>query len=702
MSDGIVLDGRLADEVYAQIPPMAGFIQQEPNEGEPATEATDVWVLFDDSNLYVAARLWDSQPDRIVANEMRRDHWNIGRGSSLTVALDTFYDRRNGFVFQTNPLGALRDSQVTSERNENGDWNTVWDVQTAWFDGGWTAEMVIPFKSLRYQERTDQVWGINVQRNISWKNERSFLSPVPASYSFGAINRFSSAATLVGIQTPVSAMNLELKPFAISTVTTDRSADPSISNALAGDLGFDAKYGLTRGLTADFTVNTDFAQVEADDEQVNLTRFSLFFPEKREFFLEGQGVFNFGGRQNRIWGPGGDTPILFHSRRIGIGENGQEPIRAGGRVTGRAGKYTLGLLNMQTGASEVGSPGTNFSVIRVRRDVFRRSTIGIMGTHRSVALDHVGSNQVYGADASFAFFQNLNIDTYYALSRSPDRSGDDASYRASVQNRGDRYGFEYEHLLVGDNFNPEIGFVRRRDFRLNRGQLSFSPRPEFTDLVRKFSYSAGIDYFTNGAGVVETREFEGRFEAELQNGDDFSLEYTNSYEVLDRPFWIADGVTIPVGEYDFQKVRTSYQFGPQRKISGWANVGHGSFFGGTRTEASLRSRAEVTPQLSVEPQISVDWVNLPAGAFTSTLAGSRVTYTASPRMFVGALVQYNSSSSALNTNIRFRWEYQPGSDIFVVYSEGRENTLGPERLRAQEPRIRDQDDSVAQILTAGS
>ena len=274
-----------------------------------------------------------------------------------------------------------------------------------------------------------------------------------------------------------------MKPYAISTLATDRTATPSLDNDVAGDLGFDVKYGLTRGLTADFTVNTDFAQVEADEEQVNLTRFSLFFPEKREFFLEGQGVFNFGGRQSRIWGPGGDTPILFHSRRIGLGASGEEPIRAGGRVTGRVGKYTIGLLNMQTGESASGSAATNFSVMRLRRDIFRRSTIGVMGTQRSVSLDGTGSNQVYGADASFAFFQNLNIDTYYALSRTPGRSGDDSSYRTNVENRGDRYGFEYEHLRVGSNFNPEIGFLRRRDFRLNRGQLRFSPRPAFTDLV---------------------------------------------------------------------------------------------------------------------------------------------------------------------------------------------------------------------------
>ena len=302
---------------------------------------------------------------------MRRDHWSIGRGDSFTVALDTFYDRRNGFIFQTNLLGAIRDAQVIDERNENDDWNTVWNVQTTRFEAGWTVEMAIPFKSLRYQQRSDQVWGINVQRNVRWKNEQSFLSPIPASYSFGGINKFSSAATLVGIETPASSKNLELKPYGISTIATDRTATPSVSNDAGGDLGFDVKYGLTRGLTADFTVNTDFAQVEADEEQVNLTRFSLFFPEKREFFLEGQGVFNFGGRRNEVWGPGGDTPIMFYSRRIGLSDGGIVPIRAGGRVTGRGGRYTVGLLTMQAGESEAaGTSATNFSVVRIRRDIF--------------------------------------------------------------------------------------------------------------------------------------------------------------------------------------------------------------------------------------------------------------------------------------------------------------------------------------------
>ncbi len=497
LPEGLVIDGRLDDPIYERIPAVSDFIQQEPLEGEPATERTDLWVFFDDENIYVSGRNWDSHPERIMANEMRRDHRNINQNQTFTVVLDTFYDRRNGFFFQTNPLGALRDQAVTDERNPNNDWNTVWDVKTARFDEGWMVEMVIPFKSLRYKEGREQVWGINVRRSIRWKNETSFLTPIPASYSFFGIYKFSSAATLVGIQAPTGSRNIEVKPFAISSLTTNTTADPALSNDFAGDIGFDGKYGLTQSLIADFTVNTDFAQVEDDEEQVNLTRFSLFFPEKREFFLEGQGIFAFGGASGRRGGGGfgrrSMTPIMFFSRRIGLGDEGAVPIRVGGRVTGRAGPYTIGVLNIQQGENDVSTTAaTNFSVVRLRRDILRRSNIGIIGTNRSVALDSLGASQTFGLDANLAFYQNLRVTSYYAQTRTPDLDGQEASYLGSVDYAADRYGFAYEHLTVGENFNPEVGFRRRSDFRRNFASVRFSPRPKNNKLIRKVSTDASF------------------------------------------------------------------------------------------------------------------------------------------------------------------------------------------------------------------
>ena len=677
LPEGLVIDGNLDEPAYSRVPALTDFIQQEPNEGQLATEKTEAWIFFDDRNLYIASRNWDSQPERMVVNEMRRDNRGIGQNENFTVVLDTFYDRRNGFIFQTNPLGALAEGLITDERNNNTDWNTVWDVKTKRFDQGWTAEIVIPFKSLRYNAGREQIWGINLRRGVRWKNENAYLSPIPASYSFRGLMKMSSAATLVGIEVPTALTNLELKPYAISSVTTNRVTDPAFSNDLGGDIGFDGKYGLTEGLTADFTVNTDFAQVEDDEAQVNLTRFSLFLPEKREFFLEGQGIFAFGGAGTRRFGGGGFgqgglTPIMFFSRRIGLDLS----ILGGGRVTGRAGKLTMGLLNIQTGEN-LDNPddpvrSTNFSVVRLRRDILRRSNIGFIGTSRSVSLDGAVSSQTYGADANFAFLQNLAINTYYARTRTPGASGSDASYRARVQNNGDRYGATFEHLTVEENFNPEVGFMRRENFRRNFGQLRFSPRPRSLRAIRKFVFQGQFNYITSASGgLVETRDLNGQFQIEFESSDRFFLNVIDTYELLPQEFEISDGVILPIGGYDFREVNATYFVGRQRRVNGRFRVGTGSFFGGDRTTVAYDGRVEVSPQFAIEPNVQLNFVDLPQGSFTTNLVAARVTYTLTPRSFVGTLLQYNSSGDSISTNIRYRWEYQPGSDIFFVYSEGR-------------------------------
>ena len=674
----VVLDGRLDDPYYAQIPAIDGFIQQEPLEGQPATEKTEAWIFFDDKNLYIGARMWDSEPDRIVANEMRRDHRNISRGASFAVVLDTFYDRRNGFYFETNPLGAIRDGLITNESDMNSDWNTVWNANASYFEGGWVVEITIPFRSLRYRQGTSPVWGVQLKRQVTWKNEDTFLTDVPASWEWRGIRKLSSAATLVGLEVPSSSKNIEVKPFGISSMSTDRTVSPSVENDFSADFGFDAKYGVTNSMTADFTVNTDFAQVEADEQQVNLTRFSLFFPEKREFFLEGQGIFAFGGTGGGFqWGSGADTPIMFFSRRIGIAGADTTPLRAGARLTGRAGKYTIGLLNIQTGEKESVAQATNFSVARLRRDIFSRSNVGMIFTNRSVALAGNGSNQLFGADANFAFYQNLLINAYYAETRTESlESRNDRSYLTKIENNGDRYGAEFQHLMVGGAFNPEVGFVRRRDFRRNFASAYFSPRPASIESVRKFKFGVEADFFHNLSGLLETRELSTDFRIEFESGDSSSIEYTSSYEFLDFPFEIVDDVIIPIGTYEFDRIRASYELGTQRRASGRLSLETGGFFGGDRTEARYEGRIEVTPQLSVEPGVSVNWVDLPQGTFATQLVRARVNYTLSPRMFVSGLVQYNSDSHSMSVNARFRWEYEPGSDLYLVYSDGRDTRLG--------------------------
>ena len=672
----VVVDGRLDDPIYQDVAAIDGFVQQLPNDGEPATEPTEVWLLFDDDNIYVSARCWDSQPERMVANERTRDALALWRNELISVLFDTFHDRRNAIGFGVNPLGGLIDNLVTDERQANLDWNTVWDAQTSIFDRGWIVEMVVPFKSLRFPEGGgEQVWGINIARRVQWKNESSYLSPVPRSLDRRGILQVSAAATLVGIESPANLRNLEIKPYAISGALTDRIATPVKSNDLTGDIGLDVKYGLTQSLIADFTVNTDFAQVEADEQQVNLTRFSLFFPEKREFFLEGQGIFAFGdpaNRRRRKVRPS-DTPVMFFSRRIGLEGGEQVPIQAGGRVTGRAGAYSIGLLDIQTGESDAADArSTNFSVMRLKRDILRRSNVGVIYTRRNRLADGDGMNQVYGADLNFRFYDTVSLSTYYAQSDTPGLDGSDSSYRGRFEYVGDRYGVELEHLTVDEDFNPEVGFLRRDDFRRNFGQLRFSPRPYSVPWLRRMIFQGSLDYITDTNGVLETREGKLRFELEMENSDKWHVEYTDSFEGLLEEFEIANDVILPIGGYSFGDLRTEYEMGSQRRVAGRLIFSRGSFFDGNRTEVGFNGRIVVTSRLAVEPRISVNDVELLQGRFTTTLVGTRTSLTLSPRMFMAALVQFNSSNDSVDTNIRFRWEYEPGSDLFVVYSDGRD------------------------------
>lgn len=689
IGEPIVLDGALSDDVYSRTEPIGGFIQQEPREGEPAANKTEVWVFYDDTYLYVSARCYTADPLRIVANEMRRDSMTIGQNDNFGVLLDTFHDRRNGMFFLTNPLGAVSDQLVSDERDINRDWNTVWDVRTRREAWGWAAEMAIPFRSLRYPGPGQQVWGVQFRRIVRGDNESSYLTPMPAAYSFRAITRVSQAATLVGLEAPASRFNLELKPYALGKMETDLNATQPFRNHPSADAGIDAKYTFRNGLVADLTVNTDFAQVEDDEQQVNLTRFGLFFPERREFFLEGAGIFSFGGASlsPRFGGPGAmgaNTPILFYSRRIGLheGDDGAAsvPVLGGGRLTGRTGAYSLGVLNVQQREDVVlGSPATNFTVVRVKRDILAQSSVGAIVTNRSRGMDGSGGSQALGLDAAFTFHRDVNVNAYYARTRADGQTSDAASYRASFDYTGDRYGFQAEHLTVEKNFNPELGFMRREDFRMYSVQGRFSPRPRHSTTVRKFQLEPGFERFTDSAGRLESEQWRVQTGVEFQNGDRVGLDVSHSYEFLDESFEIGSGVVLPVGGYRFSEVSADYQLGPQRRVNGWITAGGGQFYDGSRLEAGYRGRVEVSPALSVEPGLSLNRIALPGGTFTTKLVTARTTYALSPRMAVSALVQYNSAANVIGANLRFRWEFRPGSDFFVVYNEGRDTTLGVRR-----------------------
>ena len=696
LAEGIRLNGQLDEAVYHTVTAITGLVQQVPVEGAPATEKTEAWIMFDDTNVYVSARIWDSAPEsEWIANEMRRDTNQLRQNDTFTVFFDTFYDRRNGVNFYTNPLAARADQTFTNEGNPNSDWNPVWDVRTGRFDGGWTAEMEIPFKSLRYRSGSPQLWGVQLRRAIRRKNEWVYLTRLPISSGGGSgaagIFRVSGAGTLVGIEPPTASRNIEIKPYAIGGLTTDVNASPPKDGERNGDFGLDVKVGITQNLTADFTYNTDFAQVEVDEQQVNLTRFSLFFPEKREFFLEGSGIFGFarggigggfGGGGGGFFG-GGNAPTLFYSRRIGLQGGAVVPILGGGRVTGKLGPFDVGALNIQTDDERIsGAESTNFTVVRVKRDILRRSAIGGILTNRSVSLVGDGASQAYGVDGTFAFYENIQMLSSYARTQTPGVSGENSSFQAKLDYTADRYGLAVDHLLVEDNFVPEVGFLRRDNFRRTYVQGRFSPRPQSFDAIRQFRFEGSVDYILLAdSNLLETRQNQFRFQTELENSDQFGLTLNDNYELLLAPFAPGPSVTIPVGGHNFSDVEMSYQLGQQRRINGQVSLLRGGYFNGNITTVGFRQgRIAVLPQMSIEPSISINWIDTPQGSFRTDLALTRINYAFNPRMFFSGLVQYNSAFDTISTNLRLRWEYSPGSELFVVYTEDRDSTpLRPDR-----------------------
>jgi hypothetical protein len=680
------VDGRLDEPVYSEVPPLDDFIQTLPVEGIPATELTEAWITYDEDNIYVSARVHEEVPEsEWTANEMRRDANQVGNNDNFGLTFDTYYDRRNAYFFYTNPLGAMVDVQVTNEGSPNFDWNPVWDVRTGRFEGGWTVEVKLPFKSIRYAPGTSQLWGVNLRRAIRRKNEWSHLTAVSRAAAGATgrngIIRMSRAATLVGLEVPPTGLSLDVKPYGIASLSTDLSTSPTLENEPDGDGGVDVKWGITQNLALDLTYNTDFAQVEVDEQQINLTRYSLTFPEKREFFLESRGIFSFpaaapGG------GGGGTAPQPFYSRRIGLESGRLVPILGGGRLTGKVGPVDIGALSIQTeevedvdalGAVSTFAPLTNFTVVRMRADVLARSNLGALFARRSRSLVADGSNETYGADALFAFFQDFYLSGFYARTQTRGISTDNQSYSARVSWDGDLQGFTATHMLVEDGFNPEVGLVRRSGFRQTQINVRASPRIAEIPFIRQLTVEGTADYLTNARqGYMETRDLTGRLGIEFENSDQLSGSYTETYERLVQNERIT-GATIPAGRYSFQVVEASYSFGPQRFFSGSLAGRYGGFYDGDLYSVGFnRGRVELFPQLSLEPSVSHNWVRLPAQEFNTLLAATRLTYTFTPRMFLSALVQYNSASDRFSANARLRWEYRPGSEIFLVYTEERD------------------------------
>ena len=679
VDQGPDIDGVMDDAVWERAAFIDEFIQQEPNEGAPATERTEVRLLYDGSSLYVGVQAFDSDPNGIIATEMRRDSPRILDEDNFQIILDTFDDSRSGYMFVTSPLGAKLEQQISEEgegrtfglsSNVNRDWNGVWHVATQRTPDGWTAEIAIPMVTLRFPARDRQDWGVNFMRNIRRKNEQVFWAQIPKAYS---LTRVSLAGSLRDLQSLNRGLDLRIKPFAVGGGRSV-SEDGVVDNSGQSDIGLDVKYGVTAGLNLDLTLNTDFAQAEVDDEQVNLTRFALFFPEKREFFLENAGQFNIGTTNTfeRI-------ADLFFSRRIGLSETGEAiPIIGGARLTGKVGRNNIAIMDLQTDGG-FGQSGDNFLVARYSRDIFARSKIGaIVINKESTGDDHF--NRTFGADFQLAPHPNLAVNGFIAKTSSPGITEGDMGghFRAEWLDQSWKVHLEYSHLQ--DNFNPEVGFVPRLGIRKTRLHFEYNPRPERWG-IRVLEPMVNVTYTTDLNNRLLTRRIHNMIGAVMDNGARLIIWYNDFYERLDEPFALRPDVVIAPGAYNFGEWRFSLTSDPSRKVYSSVKYAPQTFFDGDRTDVSLTLGLRLTDRLSTEGKYSRNDVNLPGGDFVAELGSIRVDYALSPKMTLRTLTQYNSLSDQWSTSVRFNYIYRPGSDIYIVYDDVRRDPTGLSEIR---------------------
>ncbi|MBI4443169.1 MAG: carbohydrate binding family 9 domain-containing protein [Acidobacteria bacterium] len=663
----IKLDGDLSDAAWENAASADQFVQSEPYEGTPATEKTDVRLLYDAENLYIGVYCYDSEPDNIIVTSLKEDFPPIDT-DSFSVVLDTFFDARNGFLFVTNPQGAKRDAQFSDEgRNTNTDWDTVWDVRAQMNGDGWTAELVIPFKSLSFDpDRPEQVWGINFSRNIRRKNEVDYWSPVPRRYT---ISRVSLAGELRGLEGIERGRNLRIKPFVATSLNKIGDRDSWSSKLKAG---VDSKYSLTTSLTLDLTANTDFSQVEVDEQQINITRFSLFFPEKREFFLENEGIFQFGDLPAERGPNRSRETQLFFSRRIGLSPQGEPlPIWGGARLSGQVGNYSLGLLNMQT-KNAAGQPGNNFTVARVKRNILANSDIGAIFINRQASQGD-DFHRSWGVDANFRFYQNLTFNSYLAQTFNDGVTGKNWTHKIAGEWRDNFTRFQVIYTDIEDNFIPEVGFTQRKNVRFVRTRVELHPRPRNNRFIREIRPHGYINYFVDQNNRTVAKEGHyAPFEVLFHNGSRFEVFYAPFFDRLDRPFQIRTNIALPAGDYLYGQWNIEADTDPSKILSALLVFAKGSFFSGdiTTWESTLTFRPNY--RFSWVNQFTRNRVELPQGNFTTTLWRSRFNYYFNTRMFLSALIQYNSDRRLVSSNIRFNFIHRPLSDLFLVYNEERE------------------------------
>jgi hypothetical protein len=682
VGEPVRVDGLLDDPAWSLAEAASGLRQREPREGDAASEDTEVRVLYDDTTLYVGVAARDREPDEVIARLLQRDRIVQGGldnqarwagDDGVAILLDPFHDHRNAVVFATNPNGAEFDALVTDESAAyNVDWRGVWRVAARRTAEGWSAEFAIPFRSLRYPNADGSApWGFNLERMIRRKNEQALWSGW--SRAEGGLHRVSRAGHLLGLAgLPRSRLNLEAKPYGLVGASRERQDDGTVPRDTSVSVGGDVKWEVRSGLVLDGTVNPDFAQVESDDEVVNLTRFDLFLPEKREFFLENAGVFELGTR-------GFFEPppfLLFFSRQIGIKEDeGEVPVLGGVRLSGRAGRQTVGFLSILQDAA-FGDARTAFSALRVKRDVGARGFVGAMLTDRRT---REGAETDGGIDFSLWPSRRLNVTGFAALTSAAFGREADGAYRLGAEYRTGRLFAQGQHLVVGPDAETGMGFVTRTDIRRSDGFAAWTFRPRRHG-VREAEVFAGGAWITRTTGEEQDGEVFVGGGLVWESGDRVSSFYTRGFTQLDEAFDLADRVPVPVGRYDLRRLMVFADSSPGRPV-GLSLVGSlaDEWDGGVSSlQANLRVAGGA--HLEAGPTWTVSHADLPGGAFTAHVVGLRLGWAFSTRLFARAYVQYNSLEQKWITNLRLNFIHRPGSDLYVVFNDDQGEEGAPGRL----------------------
>ena len=656
INEPIVIDGELSEPAWALAQVGRDFYQQEPDAGALTTEPSEIRFLYDDDALYFAGTFFDSDPRGPIVDELKRD-FEGRNGDIVGVSLDTFGDY-TAYNFNVNAAGALRDTQSHEDgRQFNGNWDGVWTARTTRFEDKWIVEAMIPFKTMRFPEADEQNWAMNVFRLIRRKNEFTYWSPQPRQFSNYKI---SYGGRLTGIRNVRSGRNIQIKPFLTGAFSNLRF--PTVDRRWDGDGGIDAKVGIGTSLALDMTVHTDFSQVEADEQQINLTRFSLFFPEKREFFLENQGAFRIGDLTGR-------TLIPFFSRRIGLSAAGEPiPIFGGARLTGRQGDYTLGLLNIQTEGVD-GLPGDNFTTLRTARN-FGGSSVGGFYLGREAA-GAAGHNRVAGGDVHLTFRRTMDVNAFMMGSTTTGgQSG--AAGRAAFSLAERRYSVDVAYTNIAPEFRNDLGFIARGDIGLVFWDTAYYIRPSRPDSRwRQVSFGTrGERFDDSGHTALNSELISGYVRQGFSDSGALNTSVDSYHERLTRPFAVS-GVSIPVGEYRFAQLKTGYSSNPSRRLAFSTDVTAGEFYSGTIRGFIGSVRWRLNANLAASTAFEANDVNLPQGAFDTQLARLRIDYSFNTRMFLNTFVQYNSATSSWLTNIRYRFIYRPLSDFYLVYNDTR-------------------------------